>query len=126
MSKALCGALLGLLVFTISCQQERYVQGQRIYQIHCQNCHMEDGKGMGELYPSIPGSTYLEDNLKDLACLILRGKRSDELATVEMPANRSLSEAELSNVVNYVVSKWGSKDMVSPREMKTYLSDCPL
>ena len=87
---------------------------------------MDDGRGMGMLYPSLLESAYLRDSINLLPCLIIQGKRSDELATVEMPPNKSLSPAEMNNVINYVVSKWGSGKAVSPKQISNYLEDCQL
>jgi mono/diheme cytochrome c family protein len=91
------------------CHDTPYVQGKRLYTIHCQNCHMEDGSGLGTLIPPIVTSKYLGSNT--LTCLILNGKRDtirQKNAWLEqvMPANRHLSNAELTNLINFIEHRW--------------------
>ena len=116
--------LFGSLLLT-ACQSERFVQGKRLYEAHCQSCHLENGKGLGELYPALPLSTYLSSNVSELPCLIISGKKSTKLATLEMPANPHLSDAELLNLMNYMMTSFVEKEPLSPKTLKTYLSDCP-
>ncbi|MBK9734603.1 MAG: cytochrome c [Saprospiraceae bacterium] len=93
----------------ISCQETTYVQGKRLYIAKCQNCHMEDGSGLGGLIPSISVSTQLGSPY--LACIIRKGIQdtifNDTTYLVkEMPAFKKLSAPEIANIINYINSTW--------------------
>jgi len=124
MNKALI-IIMSLAIVIFSCEQKKYEQGKRIYDALCLQCHMADGSGLGTLYPDLSKSTYLTDRMTDLPCLIRKGKRSDELATVYMPAQPQLREAELSNLINYINYTWGDQSGMSLLDLKEALSLCP-
>jgi len=117
--------LLGICILgLIACTSEKYAQGKRIYEAYCINCHMQDGSGLGDLYPKLQDSPYLTDNKDDLICLIRNGKVSTQMANIEMPAHKMLREAELSNLVNYICHTWGDQQLVPITKIKTLMSNC--
>lgn len=82
-----------------------YTQGERLYQLHCANCHGNNGEGLVKLYPSLQGSDFLADSLRRLPCIIKLGKVSYDssgMKNAEMPAITDLNEAQLINLINYV------------------------
>lgn len=104
----LCTAIV---VMQSSCDRVAYPQGERIYKSQCANCHMEDGQGLGTLIPPIKESDYYVEHYDELVCVIndgLTGKIVVNGVEYEeiMPAARKLTEAELSNLINYMNSKW--------------------
>ena len=44
--------------------------GQKLYELHCQTCHMADGKGLGKVVPPLAGADYLLKGGPELACLL--------------------------------------------------------
>lgn len=96
-----------MLVFTTvivlnSCQsadeikQARYfINGKNIYEKSCQNCHGSKGEGLGELYPSLQSSKYIEQYKDKLACDIRFGLN-------EMPGNKELTPIEIAYLINYI------------------------
>ena len=41
--------------------------GKRLYEQHCQSCHMPDGKGLGKLIPPLAGADYVLQGGPELA-----------------------------------------------------------
>ncbi|MCZ2102467.1 MAG: cytochrome c [Chitinophagales bacterium] len=104
--------LFVILAFTIiisGCYDTPYMQGQRLYQAHCQNCHMEDGSGLKSLIKPLNSSAYLGDDA--MVCIIRRGIldtifNDKDFLPKEMPAFKKLSVVEMANLVNYINNKW--------------------
>ncbi len=119
-------SIVTLIVLTsaLSCDQERYPQGKLIYERYCANCHMSEGKGLGEIYPSLVDSPYLSSDQESLVCLIKKGKKSTQLSTVYMPAH-DLSEVEMINLINYLSHKLSSTSAISPLQVREALVACP-
>lgn len=121
--------LIVLIVISIavcfSCQQEKYTQGKRIYKALCSNCHMDDGNGLGQMYPSLQKSVYLHDKMNDLTCLIRTGRQSSHLSTVVMPGFTNLREAEMSNLINYLSHEWGDQSILPITSIREQIESCP-
>lgn len=95
--------------FITSCQGTPYVQGKRLYQQHCESCHMEDGSGLSALIPDLKTSTLLD--APELICLVYTGKKDSIVSGStyllrEMPSFKHLSATELTNIVNYIRHQW--------------------
>lgn len=94
--------LICILLTFVACQND-FDQGQRIYEARCGNCHMSDGSGLGDAIPPL-NKEKLERLGLDVTCTILNGRPGGE--TVAMPANKDLTEAELTNLLNYLRSNF--------------------
>lgn len=120
--------ILSCLLF--SCDQKKYVQGERIYTSFCANCHMEDGQGLSALIPPLANSDYYLEHYSDLSCIItngmsgkitVNGREYDE----EMIAVQNISHAELSNLINYMNSQWyPDKAEVNMKTIEEQLRNC--
>lgn len=102
---------ISILFFVVGCHETPYVQGKRLYEANCQNCHMEDGSGLNNLVPALSQSPILGH--ASMACTIRYGKRDtlwqDQTYLLkEMPNHKSLSATEIANIVNYVNKSWFS------------------
>ncbi len=115
--------MAGMVITFVTCRQERYVQGKRIYDTFCLNCHMEDGNGLGTMYPNITESPLLRDH-NALICLILQGTQSKVLHTVTMPQHSQLTPAGMSNLINYMSDRWGDKHIITLVETKLQMKKC--
>ena len=103
--------LVFLILFGIaSCQQNPYQQGERLYEIHCANCHMSEGEGLAALYPPLT-STSFERFAPRFACIVRYGL-SDTISvngqqfSFPMPGNDKLNPVEIANIYNYIVYQW--------------------
>jgi len=117
--------LLGGIIALNSCEEDKYPQGHRVYKTYCENCHMQQGQGLGTLYPSLQNSSYLTSEVASLPCLIRHGKKSTVLSTVYMPEHKMLTDTDMHNLINYLTHKWGSADASSPNTIADALATCP-
>ena len=126
----LLGALL--LLMLPSCFSNNRHQGEKLYALHCASCHGDQGLGLARLIPPLAGSDYLVDHLAELACLLRNGQ--NEVIVVNgvgyhnvMPGTKTMSVAQLTNLLNYVESHWGNE--AAPRtirDVQTQLDACRL
>ncbi|MEM7234551.1 MAG: c-type cytochrome, partial [Planctomycetota bacterium] len=102
--------------------QKVYAIGAEIYQreSHCATCHQTDGNGLGNTYPTLIGSPWIngsEDRLVKLALhglwgkLTIKGKTFDPaLGTPPMTAFRTLlDDSEMAAVLTFVRNTWGNR-----------------
>lgn len=98
-------------------------QGERIYRDACNSCHMEDGNGLAQLIPPFQ-STAFETDRKRLVCAVITGI-NDTVQGHFMPRFKTLNDADLSNVLNYIRS---IKARTSPpfidREVAAIRTEC--
>jgi mono/diheme cytochrome c family protein len=123
--------LYGLLVLTAvialfqSCSSEQqldyqryYVNGKRLYEQNCQNCHGAKGEGLGKLYPALTDTLRLSNQRNELACIIRNGIN-------EMPANKTLADIDIAQVIVYVTNSFGNKQGFYEQErVKVDLETC--
>lgn len=114
-----------------SCYDNPYVQGQRIYDFWCANCHMEDGTGLAKVNPPLANSDYLRDNQSLVPCMIRQGIEGEMVVngvTYNQPmiAHPQLSDVEIANVINYINHAWGNDyGEVSINQIEEWLAPCP-
>ena len=137
-NKGLLLVFVSLLVGTIvqSCNRHPYVQGERLYQAWCANCHMEQGQGLKGLIPPLDGADYLRSNLDDLACIVyygmdgaivVNGKEYEQA----MAGIQDLKPAELANLINFITHEYvipyddqGNYEYVSPADVEERIEAC--
>jgi mono/diheme cytochrome c family protein len=113
--------LLLFLAGLLSCEQQTYQIGERLYKTNCANCHMDHGEGLGALIPPLAGSDYLGKHLNELPCAIRRGLKdtivvNGKIYSEQMPPNGNLSDIQITNLLNYINSSWGNKQ--APYELE--------
>jgi nitrite reductase (NO-forming) len=89
-------------------------RGKDVYTANCQNCHMENGEGMPDVFPPLAKSEYLKKDAKILINTVLKGLEGEIVVNGKkynslMPAQDYLSDEQVSDVFNYVRNSWGSK-----------------
>lgn len=109
--------------------QSYMANGQRLYNNYCVNCHQKDGTGLRLLIPSLRGADYLTQR-SEVACLIKYGSKkartgSDKQQKATMPANRSLRNIQIAELMSYISNAWGNKAGLIPvKEVNKYLDSC--
>ena len=106
------------------------VNGARIYQANCANCHQSQGEGLAKLYPPLAGSDYLLENIPRAACIIKNGQF--QKITVNgitfnqmMPAMPGLTNLEIAEVITFISNSWGNKGgFQSVKEVDKWLQAC--
>jgi mono/diheme cytochrome c family protein len=88
--------------------------GAAIYRDECSACHMLDGRGTAELFPSLAASSNVRsDDPSSLIRVVLRGARS--VATAAEPTSPGmpsygweLDDAQVAAVLTYIRNAWGA------------------
>ncbi|WP_421939665.1 c-type cytochrome [Pedobacter sp.] len=121
----------------ISCQNQETIDlqnyissGKDIYKAKCQNCHGENGEGLGQLAPPLTDSVFLKHNKNRLACIIKNGL--NEAITVQgktykekMPAFPELTDIEVAQVMVFVTNAFGNNQgFVSYQQVSSQLQQC--
>ncbi|MBK0384004.1 c-type cytochrome [Pedobacter sp. SD-b] len=128
--------LLTAAIFFSACVNEDSIKYQRyysdgldVYKIHCQNCHMDDGKGLAGLIPPLTDTTFLKLNRKMLASYIVYGLEDTiKIHCIEyegkMPAEKHLASIDLAKLLTYVTNSFGNKQGIfDVKEVEKNLND---
>ena len=113
--------MASLFLFYFSCSNP-YVQGERLYELRCANCHMSDGSGLAQVIPDLTATSYKSRDL-EVACLIRNGlPGNDQLV---MPANKDLTPAEITNIINFLRTEfWDDSRFAQPEKVVEVIKDC--
>ncbi|WP_375434397.1 c-type cytochrome [uncultured Hymenobacter sp.] len=123
----------GLLfsVGTTGCFSNKQNEGAQLYQAHCSSCHGEQGQGLRRLIPPVAASDYVATHRSDLPCLIRNGQNGPLVVNgIEynqvMPGHKQdLTDAEITNLLNFVQQSWGNKnELYTIREVTELLGPC--
>lgn len=108
-----------------NCHRQPYEQGQVLYTYYCSNCHMEDGSGLGRLIPPLTTSGLRLSDPASLVCLIRKGLPRNPQTGQQMPENVALSDAEMTNLINFLGLKYGDKSQtVQIQEVQKWMEAC--
>ncbi len=94
---------------------EQYLlQGKKLYELHCQNCHQPGGEGMERLYPPLKQSDYWNENLSFIPCIIKNGQSGSITVNgieynMKMPSFTQLTALEIAEIMTYVGNSWGNE-----------------
>jgi len=128
---------LSILAMVISCQNQETIDlqnymsnGKDIYKAKCQNCHGENGEGLGQLAPPLTDSVFLKTNKARLACIIRNG--TDEKMIIhgkeykeKMPAFSELADIDVAQVMVYITNSFGNKQGFVPySKVAAQLQNC--
>ncbi len=89
--------------------------GEKTYLQNCSACHQPDGKGLAGAFPPLANSDWLKGKTaKEVASTVLKGLQGEVVVNGEtynsvMPAQSHLTDAEIADTINYVLSSWGNK-----------------
>jgi cytochrome c551 len=107
-----------------------YNQGEQLYMKHCSNCHQQDGRGLGRVYPPLNVSDFMNDNFNQVICLIRYG-RSDDLIVngvsfnQSMPGVGALTDLEIAEIVTYIYNSWSHKRGIADvKDVTEILNSC--
>ncbi|QPH39988.1 c-type cytochrome [Pedobacter endophyticus] len=126
-----------VIAVIVSCQSQEEIDlqnymsnGKDIYQAKCQNCHGENGEGLGLLAPPLTDSVFLKSNKARLACIVknganetfvIHGKEYKE----KMPAFPEMADIDVAQVITYVTNSFGNKQAFVPySEVSKDLENC--
>jgi mono/diheme cytochrome c family protein len=120
--------IAGAGVVTLSAESQEdelsksMARGKVVYEELCVTCHLADGKGIPSVFPPLAGADYLLKNQKESIRSIKFGQQGE--ITVNgttynnVMAPQGLSDAEIADVMNYILNSWGNKgQMVTLEEV---------
>ena len=130
MSKSKITAILFLIIF-IACNINPYQEGERLYKVYCENCHMADGKGLRGIIPPLAQSDYLVKYKEQVPCIIKHGIAgeivvNDTIYNTEMEGIPELTAVQINNIINYINYAWNNGMSESNiNDVKKSLENCP-
>ena len=98
-------------------------QGKSVYKQYCLTCHMADGLGVDGMNPPLAKTGYVLGDKTRLTKVLLNGLQGVEIDGEQyhgvMPAQESLTDAQIAAVLTYVRNSFGNKaSAVSAAEVK--------
>lgn len=134
-----CRLLVGAVLILTGCSskngesvkfQQYYVQGEKLYQKHCSNCHQSTGKGLGLVYPPLHQSDFMQKNFEQVLCLMKYGiegeiKVNGKSFVQPMPGVQSLTDLEIAEIATYIYNSWDHKrGLIDVNETSRVMSKC--
>jgi cytochrome c551 len=133
---------IALIIFTlVSCHsrsgsiehspkfEQYFNQGERLYMVHCSNCHQKSGAGLGRVYPPLNQSDFADNHFEEVICLMRNGRTGElivngKLFNQAMPAT-TLSDLEIAEIATYVYNSWGrSRGIIEVSRVSSLLQVC--
>jgi nitrite reductase (NO-forming) len=114
---------LGYFVASQDDLSESIKRGEAVYSANCQSCHMAGGEGVAGVFPPLAKSDFLMQDQKRSIGTVLHGLAGEitvngEKYNMEMPAQGSLSDQQVADVLNYIQNNWGNKGQaVTPAQV---------
>ncbi len=110
---AWAGLALLTLVFGQCGNTQGRMEGAALYRIHCANCHLDSGQGLGALIPPLAGSDYLAAHRERLPCIVRHGLKDTIVVNgtqyaEAMAGIETLSDIQIANILNYIHTSWGN------------------
>ncbi|WP_317191221.1 cytochrome c [Hymenobacter sp. BT523] len=98
-------------------------QGKSVYVQNCLSCHQADGLGVDGLNPPLANTDYVLGDKTRLTKVLLNGLQgvdiNGEPYNNVMPAQESLTDAQIAAVLTYVRNSFGNKaSALSAAEVK--------
>lgn len=111
-------------------QRQYFLKGEQLYLQHCSNCHQEDGKGLGRLYPPIADSDFVKENSDEIICLMRYGIEGELIVNgimynMPMPPNPALTDLDIAQIATYILNSWGhDKGLIDVKSVSPLLDSC--
>lgn len=130
--KIIAGGVLLFLMISGSAFVQSYdlpksvTRGKELYVMYCQNCHMEDGKGVEGVFPPLAEADYLKKQpVNSIIAILLKGQNGEitvngvNYNTPMMPLDY-LTDEQVADILNYTYNSWGNKSVkaVTPAQVK--------
>lgn len=106
------------------------IEGHRLFERHCENCHGGNGKGLGKLYPPLASADFMSDTTR-IICIIKNGLKGEievngTKFNKEMPDNIKLTDLEIAEISTYIYNEWSVKEkrLISTKKVTASLNSC--
>ncbi|WP_293298111.1 cytochrome c [Pedobacter sp. UBA4863] len=104
--------------------------GKDIYKTKCQNCHGENGEGLGELTPPLTDTIFLQQNKQKLACYIKNGVNepmeiNGKIYHEKMAGFKDMHDIDIAQVIVYITNSFENKQgMYTYEQVANDLKNC--
>jgi cytochrome c551 len=138
-ARHVCIALLVSVAFIFGCEpmsseqvakKQSYDAGKAYYKEECARCHLENGEGVGTLYPPIRNSDYLKSHFNELGCIIYNGMKGPLVVNKlqynwPMPKHVNMDDFEFAALLNYIRQRLGYSDKyITPDQARAIIISC--
>lgn len=100
------------------------LRGKAVYQGTCSTCHMQDGKGMENVFPPLASSDFMMADIDRSIKAVLQGLTGPITVNGKnyngvMPPFNNLTDHEIAAVLTYVTNSFGNKTgkIVAPEKV---------
>ena len=106
------------------------VEGKRLYNLHCANCHQPSGIGLARLYPPLKDSDYLIPNVADVLCGMRYGQKGEIIVNgimfnQEMPGIPGITDLEIAEIATYIYTEFADTVRIfTLNEVKNIMENC--
>lgn len=88
--------------------------GQKVYMLTCLSCHQADGGGVPNMNPPLSNTPFVLGDKNKAIQIVLKGFNDNveingETYTNVMPAQASLTDQQIADVLTYVRNSFGNK-----------------
>jgi mono/diheme cytochrome c family protein len=89
-------------------------RGQEVFNTTCILCHKENGQGQPGVYPPLANSDFLLKDTKRAIGIVVNGLDGEitvngKIYNLDMPAQKQLTDQQVTDVLNFVRNSWGNK-----------------
>ncbi len=86
------------------------LDGKKLYTANCQVCHQQNGEGIPNAFPSLKGSSIVNnEDPTELITIVLFGFDRDNQYGTMLPFGTKLTDQEIAAIVSYERSSWTNK-----------------
>jgi len=106
------------------------IEGRKLYEKHCSNCHQQDGSGLARLIPPLKDADFLVENKHRLLCIIKFGIHgeiyvNDQDFNQPMPGIPELTNLELAEIATFVLNNFtNDTHFIAVRDVPKLLATC--
>ncbi|MBL6446946.1 cytochrome c [Fulvivirga sp. 29W222] len=100
-------------------------RGKELYRSYCITCHIQNGKGVPEIFPPLAHSDYLMDNAGRSIEQVINGV-SGEITVNGVTYNNvmpgfDMTDQEVADVLNYIRNSWGNKgEVITEKQVSSF------
>lgn len=127
MKRGLVVITIALVTLVVGCKNPvsdaKMEEGKKVYTVNCLGCHMDNGKGVPRMNPSLVNSPYVMGHPNSLIELVLRGSEffgaTKRSYNNQMASFHALSDTEIADLLTYIRNTYAKTgDEISANEVK--------
>ena len=102
---------MSLIAMASPAQANERIEGEKLFNQNCVECHQSNGRGIANIYPALAGSEIVKGSPMDVALVLIIGRG-------EMPSFAgAMSDEDMAKIINYVSNAWGNEGELITAQM---------